>query len=225
MEKETEMETKNFLNIAAQAEGIARMAAPRSILAAGLAVALAEQSAMMNDEKPANAVAMVLDDFAAVLRLQGANKQEVSAKRGQAKVVGANVVARFGSDVFTAWASEGDAVQGCFAQCVADGVKSVQRLMDYMKHGDADFTDRTKQAERDAKKAEKEEAANARVAEIVGADAVDPLSLIGEPVAPAKVNLGMILANMDDAELAAHLEAVQAEIAARLAETETANVG
>lgn len=227
-----------FLALANQQEAIARHAAPRSILAAGLAYALAADNAALDGQSVTTATKQTLDTFAATLRNQGATKSEVSTKRKQAKIVGEKVGERFGFDILTVFETEADTVEGCFVQAYADGVKSVARLVDYMQHGDANHTDKAKGAAAAEKAAEKEAQAAGAVAEVEQVEL--PPVVMGEPVMPervakpepgpepvvepVKVNLPMMLANMSDKELAELAEMVLAEQVDRAAETEQANV-
>jgi hypothetical protein len=137
-----------------------RHATVKSLLAIGAAYHFAD----MGDDS--EAARLVLDTFGAALKESGATKGEVSTKRKNAKIVGGVFQSRFGAELTSDYLNEADFVQACFANAIASGAKSVNRLLDWCVHGDADFTDRKKQAEKVDKDTAREEKANAALASV-----------------------------------------------------------
>lgn len=179
-------------------------------------------AAVAGDAKPADVKGQIREALKAVGRVKG----ECSTKATQAGVIGEKFAALFGKELASDWEGPAEFVQACFQAAEAAGAGSVLRLVDWAKHGDADFAEKKaegKKAEAEAKKAEAADLAEAM------AKAATPLASLGldAVVVPVEVqNLNLepevientmvkALGSLTDADLASLAEAVAAEMARR----------
>ena len=162
---------------------------------------------------------------AALLAL-GRGKGEASTKSTQANVIGDAFPKLFTAQLSSEYKTIPELVAACFQEAVANDAGAVARLVDWAKHGDADYTANIKAQKAAQQEAEKQEALDAIQNAAESATAVEQpeVGFIPEIVKVQNLNIepdvientiANQVADMSDEDLAQLAEIIRAEMASR----------
>lgn len=165
----------------------------------------------------------------AALQAAGRGKGEGSTKAKQAVTIGDGFPKIFGAELASEYANVQDMVQACFNAAEASGAGSVLRLVDWAKHGDPEYTAKSKAAKKAEKEKEKQDAIDAINASIANAKPLASLDLdtVAKVVEVQNLNPETVteqekkntiseqVAGMSDADLASLAKIIRAEMASR----------